>query len=74
MLNRKQRENSHPVSIKDLILFYIVPLEDIVKHFETLFLAEELVSEHEVSSVANLNFKVKNRNIPLKKPVNHLTC
>lgn len=67
MLNRKQRENSNPVSIKDLILFYIVPLEDIVKHFETLFLAEELVSEQDVSSVANLNFKVKNENIPLKK-------
>ncbi|KAI9242974.1 Vps51/Vps67-domain-containing protein [Helicostylum pulchrum] len=59
MLNRKQRENSNPVSIKDLILFYIVPLEDIVKHFETLFLAEEQVSEHDVSSVANLNFKEK---------------
>lgn len=52
MLNRKQRENSNPVSINDLIEFYIVPLEDIVKHFETLFLATE--KNDTLTSLANL--------------------
>jgi hypothetical protein len=56
MLKKKQDENPNPSTIVDLILFYITPLEDIVKHFENLFLVEQLEEEE---SVASLDAKEK---------------
>lgn len=40
MLGKKQAENSRPASIQDLVAIYVMPLEDIVHHFEILFLAD----------------------------------
>jgi hypothetical protein len=61
MLEKKQAGNQNPDSIEKLISVYITPLEDIVKHFGSLFLAKLLREENldnELSSVSNLNTKV----------------
>jgi hypothetical protein len=63
MLQKKQDENPNPTTIADLVAFYVTPLEDIVKHFESLFLASVIEEnlENDTSSVANLGIKVKKR-------------
>lgn len=61
MLEKKQG-SANPATIDELVLLYITPLEDIVKHFESLFLAsaaEESV-ENDGASVANLDITEKN--------------
>jgi hypothetical protein len=60
MLEKKQ-DCPNPTTIEDLALLYITPLEDIVKHFESLFLANALEenTENDGSSVANLDISEK---------------
>lgn len=61
MLEKKQG-SANPATIDELVFLYITPLEDIVKHFESLFLAsaaEESV-ENDGASVANLDTTEKN--------------
>jgi hypothetical protein len=58
MLYKKQSENSQPSSITELASIYITPLEDIVRHFEGLFLIENSTDSHTIS-IANLNDEVK---------------
>ncbi|KAL7335360.1 hypothetical protein PS15p_200846 [Mucor circinelloides] len=40
MLEKKQAANPNPASIQDLVAVYVMPLEDIVSHFESLFLTD----------------------------------
>ncbi|KAI8636052.1 exocyst complex component Sec5-domain-containing protein [Parasitella parasitica] len=40
VLQKKQAENKSPVSIQDLVVTFVMPLEDIVRHFESLFLRD----------------------------------
>lgn len=40
MLEKKQAANPNPASIQDLVAVYVMPLEDIVHHFESLFLTD----------------------------------
>lgn len=60
MLEKKQ-ESSNPTTVDDLVFIYIKPLEDIVKHFQSLFLASvgEENAESDVTSVANLDMTEK---------------
>lgn len=62
MLKKKQDENLNPTTIADLIWTFITPLEDIVKHFESLFLNNEQLNEEEQEygkSITNLDIKDK---------------
>ncbi|CEP07030.1 hypothetical protein [Parasitella parasitica] len=40
MLQKKQAENTSRASIQDLVATFVMPLEDIVHHFENLFLTD----------------------------------
>ncbi|KAL9546973.1 hypothetical protein MBANPS3_006396 [Mucor bainieri] len=40
MLGKKQAANPSPASVQDLVAVYVMPLEDIVHHFESLFLTD----------------------------------
>jgi hypothetical protein len=65
MLHKKQSELGQPSSITELVSIYITPLEDIVHHFEGLFLAnasENSIDSHTIS-IASLNDKVQKQDI-----------
>jgi hypothetical protein len=56
-LKKKQTENPEPNDIKGLAAIYITPLENIVHHFETLFLAE-VDEDIDENSATNLDTTV----------------
>lgn len=58
-LKKKQTGNPEPTDVKELVKNYIVPLENIVHHFEALFLVESKdENENDTTIVTNLDTKV----------------
>ncbi|GAN04975.1 conserved hypothetical protein [Mucor ambiguus] len=51
MLEKKQAANPSPASVQDLVAVRVMPLEDIVHHFESLFLADSDSHTNEDSTV-----------------------
>lgn len=62
MLKKKQARNANPASIQDLVAAFVMPLEDIVHHFDILFLTDtdsnNNYDDADGHSVANLNNQV----------------
>ena len=62
MLEKKQAGNANPASIQDLVATFVIPLEDIIHHFEILFLTDTDSNNNDDDtdghSVANLNNQV----------------
>lgn len=63
MLCKKQSESGQPSNITELVSAYIAPLEDIVYHFEKLFLTNttENSTDNHITSIASLNENVQNK-------------